>query len=105
MEARVVDNRDAERYEVWAEGELAGFTDYRLRPRRITLLHTAVLPGHAGEGLGSRLAREAIADARARGLALVPLCPFIAGYLRAHPELLESVVPSLRRRLAAAEPS
>lgn len=98
-----MDNRDAKRYEVWTDGELAGYTDYRLRPRRITLLHTEVLPGHAGEGLGSRLAREALEDARARGLALVPLCPFIAGYVRAHPDLLDAVVPSLRRRLSATE--
>jgi len=38
----------------------------------------------AGVGLGSVLARGALADARRRGLPVVPICPFIAAYIRRH---------------------
>jgi predicted GNAT family acetyltransferase len=36
--------------------------------------------------VGSQLVRGALDDLRARGLRVVPLCPFVAAYLRRHPE-------------------
>jgi predicted GNAT family acetyltransferase len=35
-------------------------------------------------GLGGRLARAALDDARARRLVVVPYCPFIAAYIERH---------------------
>ena len=43
-------------------------------------------PAYEGRGFGSRLAEAALDDARRRGLAVVPLCPFIAWYIDKHPE-------------------
>jgi predicted GNAT family acetyltransferase len=100
MGAQVADNPGEARYEIRSEGQLAGFAQYRLNDGRITFFHTEVDPGHEGAGLGGRLARAALDDARARDLAVVPLCPFIAAYIRRHPdEYLDLVVPDMRDRV------
>ena len=84
MNAEVRNNPTANRYEVWADGELAGYARYVLRPGRISFVHTEVDEAYGGHGLGGRLARAALDDARARGLVVVPYCPFIAGYIERH---------------------
>jgi uncharacterized protein len=100
MSVEVVDNPSESRYEVFADGELAGFVQYRLRHGRITFLHTEIDAGHEGSGLGGRLARAALEDASARGLAVVPQCPFIAAYIQRHPDqYLDLVVPEMREKL------
>jgi predicted GNAT family acetyltransferase len=52
----------------------------------IVLVHTEVAASAEGHGLGSRLVAGALDDIRARGLRLVPVCPFVTAYLRRHPE-------------------
>lgn len=73
------------RYEMFLDGELAGYAEYRIpRPGRIVFIHTVVLPGHEGQGLGTALAKHVLDDAVARGERIVPRCPFIAAYLKRH---------------------
>jgi predicted GNAT family acetyltransferase len=101
VSVEVSDNRDRARYEIWTGGQRAGFAQYRLDSGSITFVHTEIDPGHQGAGLGSRLARAALDDVRARQLAVVPLCPFIAGYIRRHrDDYLDLVAPAWRARLA-----
>lgn len=52
----------------------------------IVLVHTEVAPAVEGRGVGSRLVSAALDDIRARGLRLVPICPFVRAYLGRHPE-------------------
>jgi predicted GNAT family acetyltransferase len=56
------------------------------------LVHTEVEPRAEGTGLGSQLVTEALDDIRARGLRVVPLCPFVAAYIRRHPDYADLVV-------------
>jgi len=39
-----------------------------------------------GRGIGSALARGLLDLARAQKLKVKPLCPFVAGYIKKHPE-------------------
>jgi uncharacterized protein len=82
----VRDNPDERRYELLRGGELVGEIRYRVKPGAIVLLHTEVAPSAEGQGLGGRLVAGALADIRSRGLRLVPVCPFVAAYIRRHPE-------------------
>ncbi|WP_062521279.1 GNAT family N-acetyltransferase [Demequina silvatica] len=82
MTIEVTRVEDAGRYELTVDGVLAGVAEFRPRSGRIVFTHTEVAEAFEGRGLGSTLAREAIADAVARGETIVPLCPFIADYLR-----------------------
>ena len=77
-------NDEKHRYELRLDGEVAGYAEYRTNPGRITFTHTVVYPEHEGQGLGSRLAKFVLDDAVARGDTIVPVCPFIAAYLKDH---------------------
>lgn len=88
----VAHNPEASRYEIRVDGVLAGFADYRLRPGgRIVITHTEIGEEFGGRGLGSTLVREALDSARAAGLTVTPLCPFVAEYIRRHPEYQDLV--------------
>ena len=96
MELRVADNSDEARYEVFADGELAGFVTYRRRPGRISFLHTEVDDAYEGHGVGGTLVSAALDDARAQGLEVLPFCPFVRGYIAKHPEYRD-LVPEAER--------
>ncbi len=94
-----VDDRPGEqRYEATIGGRLAGIAAYRPRPGARVFTHTEVLPEWEGRGVGGRLARAALDDVRASGLQAVPRCPFIAAWIRRHPEY-EDLVPAAERDL------
>ena len=84
MNAEVHNNPTENRYEVLADGQLAGYARYALGRERIAFVHTEVNQSYEGLGLGSRLARAALDDAHAQGLVVMPFCPFIAGYIERH---------------------
>jgi predicted GNAT family acetyltransferase len=96
MNAEVRNNPTEYRYELWADGELAGYAKYSLGCGLITFVHTEIFESYEGMGLGSRLARAALDDARARGLVVVAFCPFIAGYIERHlDEYRDLVAPEM----------
>jgi predicted GNAT family acetyltransferase len=92
----VVDHREAHRYEARAaDGTVLGFSKYRLAGDTVVFTHTEVDDDQEGQGVGSRLVREALDDVRAGGRRIRPLCPFVKAYVDRHPEyadLVEDVV-------------
>ncbi|HEY3765997.1 MAG TPA: GNAT family N-acetyltransferase [Gaiellales bacterium] len=95
-DATVVNVADANRYELVLDGRRIGLLAYHRRKHRIALTHTEVTPACEGRGFGSRLAAAALDDAREQGLAVVPLCPFITGYIERHPEYRDLVAAEHR---------
>lgn len=100
----VRDNPAARRFELDADGQLA-IAVYRVDGDTMTFTHTEVPASLQGRGIGSKLVRGALDAARARGLRVVPLCSFVADYIRRHPEVqdlaeVQDLVDpaSLRRR-------
>jgi predicted GNAT family acetyltransferase len=87
----VRDNPDGGRYELFVDEQLVGLATYSLSGQTMTIPHSEVQPRFEGQGLGARLARFALDDARERGLRVVPLCPFIAGYVKRHPEYADLI--------------
>lgn len=82
----VRDNPDELRYEALVDGEVAGVLFYRAREGEIFLIHTEVDEAFEGQGIGGRLVAGVLEDVRARGLRIVPICPFVRAYLERHPE-------------------
>jgi len=76
------------RYEAIDDGDgtVAGFADYRDRQGSRAFVHTEVSDAYSGQGVASELARFAVEDVRDAGLRLVPYCPYIARWLKKHPE-------------------
>lgn len=96
MIVSVADNPGESRYEIRADGELAGFSVYDLQRHTIGFTHTEIDPKLGGHGLGSRLVGEALDDARRRELDVVPYCSFVRSYIDEHPEYAE-LVPERHR--------
>jgi uncharacterized protein len=90
----VRDAPDKYRYEAVVDGQVAGFSQYRLSDGLITFTHTEVDDAYEGQGVGSVLVRGALDDVRGQGDRRVrPVCEFVKGYIDRHEEyadLLES---------------
>jgi predicted GNAT family acetyltransferase/glutaredoxin len=89
----IVNNAEKSRYELRLGDRLVGVAVYRSRNGRIVLTHTEVDESCSGRGFGSALVAAALEDARREGAEVVPLCPFVADYIRRHPEYEGLVVP------------
>ena len=88
----VIERHDErQRYDMTVDGQRAAVSQFRLESGAIVFTHTIVRPEFEGRGLGSRLAKFVLDDAVARGERIVPVCPFIAAYLRRHPGYEASV--------------
>ncbi|HYE95598.1 MAG TPA: GNAT family N-acetyltransferase [Rubricoccaceae bacterium] len=87
MEARVAVRHapEARRFEADGDGGLAVLEYLGPRDGRVVFTHTGVPEEDEGEGIGSALAKAALDWAQAEGLRVLPLCPFVAAYLRRHP--------------------
>ena len=96
MDVEVTDNPDKARFEIVADGELAGFVQYHLRDGVIAFTHTETDDRFRGHGLASRLVQASLDAARARHLAVLPYCPFVRSWLAEHPEYAD-LVPAGRR--------
>ena len=99
----VRDAPESERYEAFVDGLLAGFAAYRRRDDEVVFVHTDVDDAFGGRGVGGTLAREALDDVRRRGLRAVPMCPFIAAWIRRHPDY-HDLVPESSLHLVDAPP-
>jgi len=90
----VVRNEEATRYEIVVDDgapdeasthqRVAGFAAFQESETHIAFTHTEVDDAYKGKGLASRLAETALADAVARDLTIIPLCPYMARYLERH---------------------
>src|SRR4029077_1691275 len=95
----VVHHPAERRYELMLDGGHAGELIYRDRGGNVVaFLHTEVDPTLERRGLGTALVTGALDDARQRGLHVVPLCPFVAAFVRRHPEYADLVVEDSARR-------
>jgi predicted GNAT family acetyltransferase len=91
-EVEVTDNPAENRYEARVDSELAGIAEYHLTKSSIVFTHTEVFDGYEGKGVGSALARHALDDVRAKGgRDVVPVCPFIHGWIDDHAEYADLV--------------
>jgi predicted GNAT family acetyltransferase len=99
----VSDNPGARRYDIMVDGSegAVGFAEYRDRvtgpedsPETARVFfHTEVDEAFGGRGLATILVREALDDARSRGLTIVGVCPLVAAFLKKHPEYADATAP------------
>lgn len=97
MELGVADNPDKARYEIHADGELAGFIDYQLSHNDIAFNHTETCERFRGKGVASYLVQASLDLTRKRGLEVLPFCPFVRSWIADHPDYLD-LVPAERRK-------
>jgi predicted GNAT family acetyltransferase len=88
MPSSVRENVALSRFELEDHG-VTVFMNYRLAGDVISLDHTETPVAARGRGLASRLVAGALDQIRARGLKIVPRCPFVRAFLEKHPEYRE----------------
>ena len=74
------------RYVLSREGLEGEITFSIASPTLIIADHTGVPDAWRGQGVGDRLALRLVEDARANGVKIVPLCPFVNRWRARHPE-------------------
>lgn len=82
---KLIDNEESNQYEFYIEG-LVPRIEYIKAKGKIFLTHTEVPASLEGKGIGSALIKAALEDVKKKDLTLIPLCVFVAGYIKKHPE-------------------
>jgi predicted GNAT family acetyltransferase len=86
-------NEDKKRFELHVEGHVA-LIEYILTNQNVMYLtHTEVPIGLEGKGVGSSIVVKALKYIKSNNFTLAPLCPFVAAYLKRHPEWKEILAP------------
>ncbi|MCA5584941.1 MULTISPECIES: GNAT family N-acetyltransferase [Parabacteroides] len=82
----LIDNTENHQYEFHI-GKLVPKIEYiKSKNGEIYLTHTEVPVQLEGKGVGSQLVEKVLKDIERQELRLVPLCPFVAGYIKKHPD-------------------
>ena len=85
------DNKELSQYELKTKNGTA-FLDYSLDGDVISLLHTEVPVADRGQGSAAMLVQYALDDARNRDLRVKPTCPYVATFVKRHPEYQDIVI-------------
>ncbi len=86
----LIDNEVANQYEFHIEGHIPRI-EYIKTPKekttqKIFLTHTEVPQALEGKGIGSAIIKQTLEEIKKNDWTLVPLCPFVAAYIKRHPE-------------------
>ena len=88
----ITDVEDRSRFEARVNGELAGYAAYVRTGEVVDHTHTVVSEDRRGEGIGGKLIRAALEDARRRGLKVRPTCWFVRTWVDRHPDYQDLLV-------------
>lgn len=90
MEQRTVtDNKEQSQFEIALEDGEVALMVYEMSHGRMALTHTEVPEAYEGQGVAGALAKHALDAAKTRGLKVLPYCPYVAAYIKKHPEYEE----------------
>lgn len=79
-------NKHNHRFEMTIDGKLS-FVEYNaIDDETLILNHTEVHPDLEGQGVGSALVKGVLEYVEQNNLSIVPTCPFVAAYIKRHPE-------------------
>jgi predicted GNAT family acetyltransferase len=87
------DNPDEGRYELYANGELASFAEYRVVGERVVFPHTVTYDHFRGRGYAGQMIEVALDAVAASGRKVVPACPFVARFIEENPAYQPLVAP------------
>jgi uncharacterized protein len=83
----VIHNAAENRFETSIHGHLSKL-DYILDEDTIVMTHVGVFPEHRGQGVAGKLVEIALKYAGEKSLRVIPMCPYVADYIRRHPQYI-----------------
>ena len=98
MAVEVKHNPDESRFEIFLDGELAGFSAYRPEGDARAFTHTEIDERFSGEGLGSHLIRSALDASAEAGLQILPYCGFVRAFIEKNLDYSDLVPEDKRKR-------
>jgi uncharacterized protein len=82
-----VNNNEAEkRFEVVFDDGSVAMIQYIRADKTIIFTHTEVPESQGGKGIAGKMAYAALEFAKANGLRVQAMCPYVAKYIRERPE-------------------
>ena len=82
----IINNVSMSRYELPITDDAVAVAYYSLEDGRVVLRHTEVPSEYGGQGIGKTLVQATLDLIRASGEKVVPVCPFVAAWMKRHPE-------------------
>ena len=86
FEQSIVLNSEKHRFERHTDGKLSVVVFQKVDEHTLALTHTEVHPDLEGQGIGSAMVKQVLEYVEAHKLSIVPLCPFVAAYIKRHPD-------------------
>lgn len=81
-------NEAENRFETWIDNQLSKL-DYMQDGDTIVMTHVGVHPDQRGQGVAGKLTKVALDYAREKSLRVIPMCSYIAAYIRRNPQYAE----------------
>jgi predicted GNAT family acetyltransferase len=75
------------RFEISIDNQLSKL-DYFLDKDTMVITHVGVYPEHRGQGVAGKITEVALKYAEENSLRVVPMCPYVATYIRRHPQYI-----------------
>ena len=97
MSISIVKNEELNRFEIYSDGELAGFAEFKVANQKISYTHTEIDPRFGGQGMGSKLMKEVLDEALEQNLEVAPYCSFVSSYIKKNSEKYLHLVPEGQR--------
>jgi len=94
MDYKLIDNTEGKQYEYHIDGALAKI-EYIKAKDKIYLTHTEVPKELEGKGVASSLVKQVLEDIETKELTPIPMCPFVAAYIKRHPEWKKLVLKGI----------
>lgn len=84
----VIHNPAESRFEMWINGDLSKL-DYRENGNTIVMMHVGVPLEYRSQGLAGKITQVGLEYAKEKKLRVIPMCSYVAAYIRRHPEYAE----------------
>ncbi len=81
----LINNTDQKQFQLKVD-DATVYIEYIEAKGKIYFTHTEVPLALEGKGYGGKIVKMALEHVRQRNIDLVPLCPFVAAYIKRHPE-------------------
>ncbi|MFI5139264.1 MAG: GNAT family N-acetyltransferase [Sphingobacteriales bacterium] len=86
QQMNIVNNKKQFRFEIeLSDGEFARL-EYRWLKGSMALMHTLVPVSKRLKGIGAKLVKHVLDYARSNNIKIIVYCPFVAKYIKDHPE-------------------
>ena len=84
----IAHNPAENRFETWLDGQLAKL-DYMEDGNTIVMMHVGVPYEFRGHGVAGKITKAGLEYAKTRSLRVIPMCSYVAAYIRRNPQYVE----------------